>query len=66
MKLKNRDKENTELLITTGFILIVIGFASIINITVSTLIISGIVIILIGAWRFLKKDRGRNKWKLKK
>lgn len=61
MKLKNRDKENTELLITTGFILVVIGIAMLLNVTVSTLIISGAVIIGIGAWRFLRKSGGKKK-----
>lgn len=61
MKLKNRYKENTELLITTGFVLIVIGFATLLNANVSTLIISGIIIVGIGAWRFLRRIRSKKK-----
>jgi len=59
--MKNRDKENTELLITTGFVLIIIGFAILLNATISTLIISGIIIMIIGAYRFLKKSEGKKK-----
>jgi len=59
MKLINRDKENTELLITTGFVLIVIGFINILNATNSTLILSGLVIIGIGAYRFFKNKKGK-------
>ena len=61
LKLMNRDDKNTELLITTGFVLIVIGFIQFIGATILDSIISGIVILGIGAYRFLKKRRGNKK-----
>jgi len=64
MNWENRREAKTDLFIFLGMVLIIIGFIQSVGFSSSTIILSGILIIGLGVWRYFndkKKSKGRKK-----